>query len=94
MSLDSLMTANQLAGRVAVAQTAAQTATAMPSTANIEPIVTASPTMWDKVKTFLDKEVITGTKIKWLYVVVAVGIFVVYVEFIADRKTKRSLKFW
>ena len=49
----------------------------------------------DKAKTFLTKPVQTGSKIlNWHIIVGAVALFVVYVEFVADRKTQRKLKFW
>ena len=57
-------------------------------------VKTSSETFIDKAKTFLNKEVVAGSKIKWMYVIGAALAFVLYVELVADRKTKRSLKFW
>lgn len=55
---------------------------------------TTDQTFIDKAKTFLNKEVVAGSKVKWMYILGAALVFVLYVEFVADRKTKRSLKFW
>lgn len=57
-------------------------------------VATTDQTFIDKAKTFLNKEVVAGSKIKWMYVLGAALAFVLYVELVADRKTKRSLKFW
>lgn len=66
--------------------------TVMPNPLPVE--VKTSETFMDKTKTFLNKEVVPGSKIKWMYILGAALLFVLYVEFVADRKTKRSLKFW
>lgn len=57
-------------------------------------VATKDQTFIDKAKTFLNKEVVAGSKVKWMYILGAALLFVLYVEFVADRKTKRSLKFW
>lgn len=68
-------------------------APAMPSGSPLV-VTTSNETFVDKAKTFLNKEVVSGSNIKWMYVIGAVLAFVLYVELVADRKTKRSLKFW
>ncbi|MGX9985474.1 hypothetical protein [Soonwooa purpurea] len=47
-----------------------------------------------QINLYLQKEVIPGTKIKWLHVLLVAVAYVGYVELVAERKQKSKLKFW
>jgi len=91
-----LTTAEKVANRQ-VAQTAAQSY--VEQTVNTD-FVSAVPdtqpqlNIVGKINLFLQKEVIAGTKIKWMHLAIVAVAFVAYVELVANRQQKRKLKFW
>ncbi|PZR19472.1 MAG: hypothetical protein DI535_31075 [Citrobacter freundii] len=96
MSSNNLRTTAEQSKASATSQTAvAQVITPVASILPTDPTTASQQSLIDKAKAFLTKSISTGSKIQYWHVGLGVILlFVLYVEFMADRKTQRKLKFW
>lgn len=90
-----LTTAEKVANRVNTVEQTTQQYVSQVMDYNVQ-IKESEPNLnlFGKVNLFLNKEIIPNTGIKWLHVALVAGAYFVYVQFMADARTKRKLKFW